>query len=296
MNRENATKLGLTVVVGLGLLGLGLVGLLGLRWFEDSKAYRLTVSGSVHGLLEDSSVEVRGVPVGQVERIRLFPEDAPSSVRVRIAVAHDVPIWKGARARLRYEGVGVSGRRYVAIEGGEPDRGRLEVGSDIPVEATMFEKVTQDVEKITRETRTLLASTSTLVASIEKAVSVIEPELVRSLIDDARSTLANLDEASREIRGFVATNRRSLRHTVEETEATAERARAIFTEAASTVDRIDRLVRRISSSVATNEDDLTSVLRNLRRASQSLATFGRRLEREPSQLLFSGSPPERELP
>lgn len=296
MNRENAAKLGAAVVVGSAILITGLIVLLGLSLWEETESYYLSIDGDVHGLSQGSPVEIRGVRVGQVEAIRLFPESAPDAIGVELSVAAEVPVYDGAYAQLSFQGVGVSGQRYVSIQAGDPAKGRAPPGSEIPVEATKFERVTDRIVEIAGEAENLLASTSTLVTNIDAIVTAIDGRAVQAMVEDARATLHNLQTSTRRVDELFAENRRALARTVDDAAATAERARVVFGEAEFAMKQIEELVLKLSTAVDANDDELQATLRNLRRASQSMAVLGQQLERDPSRLLFSSSPKPRELP
>lgn len=296
MNRGNAAKLGLAVVAGGAILAVALFVLLGVSLWDETELYHLSIETDVHGLSEGSPVEIRGVRVGQVERIRLFPDDQPNAIRVDLSVAAEVPVYRGAHAKLKFQGVGVSGQRYIAIEAGEPARGRIPAGSRIPIQATAFEKVTDRIVQIADGAEALMTSTSTLVRGLSEIVQAVEGADVRSMVEDARRTFTTLRTSAGRVDELIAENRRVLAQTVDDAAATADRAREVFDEASSAMARIEQLVIEISTSVDASDDELRATLRNLRRATRSMASLGQRLERDPSLLLFSDAPEERELP
>lgn len=80
----------------------------------DAKEYDIFFQDSVTGLDVGSDVRFNGVPIGQVKRIALFPND-PRKVRVRIAITADAPILEDTTATL--EPLGVTGLVIVQLSG-----------------------------------------------------------------------------------------------------------------------------------------------------------------------------------
>jgi len=156
--------------------------------------------------------------------------------------------------------------------------------------------VTDRIVQIADGAEALMTSTSTLVRGLSEIVQAVEGADVRSMVEDARRTFTTLRTSAGRVDELIAENRRVLAQTVDDAAATADRAREVFDEASSAMARIEQLVIEISTSVDASDDELRATLRNLRRATRSMASLGQRLERDPSLLLFSDAPEERELP
>ena len=73
----------------------------------DQKVYDIFFKQSVEGLARGSAVSFSGVPVGQVQEIKIWKDD-PDFVRVRIAIAEDVPVLIGTTASIQGSFTGVS--------------------------------------------------------------------------------------------------------------------------------------------------------------------------------------------
>lgn len=282
-------KLGLFVSVGAAVLVAGLVLLLGLRLFEERTPYFLEVDGSVHGLSAGAPVELYGIHIGTVSAIALFPEGAEEAVRVRLGIRPNVPIYSDAIAVLEYEGLGVSGQRYVAIQGGDPKKGRLPPGGTIPTRPSTFDEITGLVSELGVRGNQVLAATSSLARNLNLiAVAMSEAEIVE-LARQARQILTETDVLVSEMRGLVRENRPALGRALEGTEGLLARA----TEAADAVRTLAEVLRR---TVRANDEELRATMENLQQASRSFVLLGRNLRQNPSQLLFSSPPEARELP
>jgi phospholipid/cholesterol/gamma-HCH transport system substrate-binding protein len=67
---------------------------------NDQRHFDILFSQAVDGLSKGSSVNFSGVPVGQVEKVELWPKD-PNFVRVRIKVENQTPILVGTTASIQ---------------------------------------------------------------------------------------------------------------------------------------------------------------------------------------------------
>jgi phospholipid/cholesterol/gamma-HCH transport system substrate-binding protein len=85
----------------------------------NQKVYDIFFKQSVEGLAKGSSVSYRGVPVGQVEDIKIWKDD-PNFVRVRIAIGEDVPVLVGTTATIQGSFTGVSTLLLEGAQKGAP--------------------------------------------------------------------------------------------------------------------------------------------------------------------------------
>lgn len=85
----------------------------------DQKVYDIFFKQSVEGLAKGSSVSYRGVPVGQVQDIKLWKDD-PNFVRVRISIGADVPVLIGTTATIQGSFTGVSTLLLEGAQKGAP--------------------------------------------------------------------------------------------------------------------------------------------------------------------------------
>ncbi len=126
-------KLNVELVVGLfmiaGFLGFAYLSIkLGdVELFGDRRSYPLEARfNSISGLKEGAFVEIAGVKVGKVARIRLDKEDYEAVVT--LAIDTGVPIQEDSIASIRT--AGIIGDRYVNITPGGADE-YLQPGAEI---------------------------------------------------------------------------------------------------------------------------------------------------------------------
>ena len=222
-NRAHALAAGLFTL----LLGAALV--LSLWWFSDgreaTREYLLVSSGNVTGLNPQATVRYRGILAGQVADIRIDPQD-PRNVLVEIELRADLPVTRGTRARLGYQGVtGLafvqltdSGRDPTPLEadGEGPPRLRLEPGlmdqiTDTTLDAlerfrTIADKIAPffDDANLARLTATLARLESAAVgidrtfADAPQTLAAIRAVLNPTNMERLAATLDNLERASAE--------------------------------------------------------------------------------------------------
>ncbi|GAO38156.1 hypothetical protein SCH01S_09_00030 [Sphingomonas changbaiensis NBRC 104936] len=85
----------------------------------NQKVYDIFFKQSVEGLAKGSSVSYRGVPVGQVQDIKIWKDD-PNFVRVRISIGEDVPVLVGTTATIQGSFTGVSTLLLEGAQKGNP--------------------------------------------------------------------------------------------------------------------------------------------------------------------------------
>lgn len=105
------------LLAGLFMLCMGAAAALAIWWFtgarEPMARYELVTRGNVSGLNVQANVRYRGMLAGKVESIGVDP-DSPQDIVVRIRLRADLPVTRGTRASLGYQGV--TGLAFVLLE------------------------------------------------------------------------------------------------------------------------------------------------------------------------------------
>lgn len=152
------------LIAGIFVLLLGVAAGFSVWWFTDQReqmtTYQLVSTGSVTGLNPQAQVRFRGISAGKVDSIIIDPDD-PRHILVTISIRSDLPVTRGTRASLGYQGVtglafvqlddrGSDPRPLLASEGQVPrlalESGLLDQLSDVALEAaSRFRQVSESV-------------------------------------------------------------------------------------------------------------------------------------------------------
>jgi phospholipid/cholesterol/gamma-HCH transport system substrate-binding protein len=309
MDREaNYVAVGAFVLLVLAL-GAGFV-----LWYTDSadgeedRRYEIFFDGSVSGLSEGGSVRYLGVAVGRVARIGIDPRN-PARVRVVADIAEGTPI-KGTVARLALQGV--TGLLYVNLEPREP--GSLPPTPVeglkhpvIPSQQSQFDELVSSLpdvvakagEALNRINAMLsdsnLATITGTVGHVEKATG----ELPLAIIE-ARAMFLELRAAATEVKGTADALRELTGASGEQIRIAAARLREVADNVATTSSRLDRLVAENEGNIdrfaGQGLDEFQELVRETRRAVQSIDSLTESLERDPSRLIYRPPPAGVEIP
>src|ERR1700730_1594990 len=121
----------LAIYLVVSVLGMfTLVAVFGQLRFQAEKTYKAQFV-NVSGLEGGNFVRIAGVEVGKVKNITVEPD---STVLVEFTAADRVVLTEGTRAAIRF--ADLTGGRYVALEEGAGNIGRLSPGGTIPLART----------------------------------------------------------------------------------------------------------------------------------------------------------------
>ncbi|MCC4116038.1 MlaD family protein [Aromatoleum toluclasticum] len=220
-NRAHALAAGLFAIV------LGAALLASLWWFSDDsdsqRIYILESAGTVTGLNLEARVRYRGMAAGKVSDITIDPED-PRKILVHIRLRSDIPLTRGTRASLAYQGV--TGLAYVQLNdrgenpeplvgaGDEPPRLKIEPGTmeqlaDTALDAARRLKLVADklgdlatdenihrVGNALQKLESAAAGADRTLADAPKTLASIRAVLNQENLARLSNTLQNLERAS----------------------------------------------------------------------------------------------------
>ncbi|MCC6746356.1 MAG: MCE family protein [Deltaproteobacteria bacterium] len=149
--RAQKVRLGIFMILALFLL-LGTVGTLaGLKLWNRKDRYFVHFQESVSGLDNGSTVKMKGVPVGQVEKISIGAD--ADSVIVTLSLAPNTPITAGTRATIT--SIGITGLKFVELTGGstgeqpiQPNTPRSYIRSEVSTLQSLTGKATDLATKM----------------------------------------------------------------------------------------------------------------------------------------------------
>jgi phospholipid/cholesterol/gamma-HCH transport system substrate-binding protein len=247
----------------------------GVTLLDGKETYYVGSRESVFGLDDGAPVTMRGVSVGRVAGVRLDPKDY-ARVEIELELDDDVPVPRNAVAFLRLSGV--TGLKTIDIDEGDLSTGVLPPGSTLPLGRSAFDELGTRALELADGAVAVMADLETLVANVSRLSETLDDDHVTAMIDRADNILRRVDAAARDLRTTLGAGRESAQ---EITGATRE---------------LSTLLRRATRVLRGNEGDLRAAMRSLRQASRNLQEFSRQLRAQPSRVLRSNPPRERELP
>ncbi|RQW88374.1 MAG: MCE family protein [Geobacter sp.] len=294
--------IGLFVMGGI-IIGAGIIVWIGAsKYFQKGATYVTFFDESVQGLQMDSSVKYRGVDVGRVERIRVAPDYKLVEVVMKVELEGDLQ--QNTVAQLKT--AGITGIVFIELDRkkpGDPDFAPdINFAAEYPIIPSRpselrqllsgVDEVLQNIRKIDFEglfdqfksvgkaTENLLAgkkmnniminleSTS---ASMERTVAKIDQTVTEGTLDDILTEARNSLVETKNLISGVRKEVESLKLA-----DTANKANQL-------VEGIDRRSRAITMELRVTSE-------NLQQASETLQTLLDRVNKTPSDLIFSSPP------
>jgi ABC-type transporter Mla subunit MlaD len=309
--RPNSFKIGLFVLVGIGLLIAGLFAFGARSYFRERRTFETYFPGAVQGLAEGSPVKLRGVPIGKVTRIGFIWNEYPEYGTEYVLILFEVPqdtsllppttnlqavldreIAHGLRARV--QGQGITGTSILALEYLDPER-------NPPLKVPWTPKHYY-IPSAPGQFTEILASVEKSLKSLEKVDFAVIAAGVNKVLDSAGQLVTNVDQVNFDKLG---TNANAL---VTELRDTNARLQATLAEAQAAVKGTDlpalgrntqaleaRLnvvadeLHRVLASL--DSGDLKETLANTRGTTEQLSVLISELRQRPSSVIFSKPPP-----
>ncbi|RUM60002.1 MAG: MCE family protein [Persephonella sp.] len=185
------------------------------------------------GLSKGADIQVKGVKAGKVEDITI---DKDGKVKVKLLIDKRIPIYKNAKVYIRT--LGLMGDKYVYIDPGTPDAGKLSEGQPLG-KGERFAGVEETFNNINR---------------------AVEEGDLKDLIISLRLLVKHIDQ-------LVQENRENIKTTTENFKAISQELREYIPRLA---DRIDRVAYNLERITGENRQDIRELVVNLREFSRAL--------------------------
>lgn len=303
--RANYTAVGAFVLALAAAVFVFVIWLAKVQFDKSIQPYYIMVTGTVTGLVEGGPVRYRGVNVGTVSDIRINPENV-EEVRLTIEVPEDTPIKTDAIASL--EPVGVTGGVYVEIQGGSKDAPLLrEKVSGIPVIPSRPSSIAAVLSKAPEVLENLMKISNRLTLLLnddnQKSIGTLLANLAQAS-GNANDTMRNANLLIVDLRRQADTLSKQanvLMTTANDTVGKVGRDTTVITaELAKTSKEINKLSASLAGMIEENREpirdftatglyDLSQLLIHLQDLTNNLSRVSRRLERDPTDLLFGGN-------
>ncbi len=246
MSRRTEIQVGITVLAALFLL---LWGVTWLKEFSLESRHRMWL---VHfpetgGLSSSDEVQVDGIRKGAVSDVTLTGD----GVLIRLALSSEITLTRDCQVSIR--NVGMMGERVIAVD-------LRTTGVPYTERDTIPGTFELGLPEVVAKLGPAVATVVELTHQLESVTAALNQQ------GDFGGALNNLKVASLELRQAVQENRRSLKVTMDNFQATSKTARAL------TTDRETELRRAIDHFASTAEklDQLSSRLDSLRSTFQSV--------------------------
>jgi phospholipid/cholesterol/gamma-HCH transport system substrate-binding protein len=262
-------------------------------FFSKGKDYQAEFN-SVAGLNVGGEVRYGGVLVGTVTALTISLED-PTRILVQFRVKKETPVREDTRASITQ--VGFLGEQYLNLEPGSRDALPLPEGMTLMSENNLnFQEAMNRVARFLEKTDTLFGGLDRLAKSsplerIDRTLTRID-FLVQGASSGSERAFARLDEAGRELTVVLQRTERMLASADSAIRVAGPGLTETQREALSTLRETRSLVVELRGALQQGEgvDDL---IRNLSDASENLARFSERLDRDPSSILKRREPPKK---
>lgn len=292
------------VLIGLFTLAAGAALLLFILWLarygteRDVVAYDIIFREPVSGLSVGSPVQYSGIRVGEVESLRLDPED-PGQVRARVQLITSAPVREDTRATLTL--LNITGASAIALSEGSPGSASLSrAGGRIPT----IESEPSPLTRLRINSDELMVSVTTLLENANRMLSEENAQRMARILDnldDVSSNLAGQQDALAEGLETLVESGQQLNQLLSRLDQQLEaHGDELLSSAGQTLENIQQLSLRLDSLLAENSplinnglqsmQEVGPMMRDLRGLISSLRTVSSQLEDNPTGFLLGNEP------
>jgi phospholipid/cholesterol/gamma-HCH transport system substrate-binding protein len=299
-------QVGMFVIASSIIAVAGLIWLGASRYFEKTEPFVTYFNESVQGLDVGAAVKFRGVTAGRVAAIRIAPDNELIEVRMEIDPDVAQAIRRDPTVRATLELSGITGLRYVEIDRRQgdalnqsPTLSFAPPAEVIPSARSSFKAIQAalsdvydrfmqvDYKGISDDARRALQAATTLLN--DERIDAVLTNL-KATTQAAQQVVKNLEHMTAGVRLAPAVNNA--------TQATAE-ARQLFTDLTKgkTGQELVRAIVQLNALVQSTQQAVLTMqytLERLDRTAVNLQGLTDQLRAQPSRLLFSPPPPERQ--
>jgi ABC-type transporter Mla subunit MlaD len=309
--RPNSFKIGLFVLVGIGLLIAGLFAFGARSYFQKRRIFETYVPGVVHGLSVGSPVTLRGVAIGKVTYVGFiwneYPEIRDRYVLIRWEVPEktsllpfttnmqavlDVEIAHGLRARVQSQGINPASD--LALDYLELEQNPLlkfpwtPKHFYIPSAPGQFTEILAAIEKITRSLEkvdfpAVFVRVDKVLDSADQLVTNVDQVDFRKLGTNANILVAELRETNERLQATLAEAQGAIKGT--DLPAIGRNTQALEASLSDAAGELRRVLTRLDAG------NLDETLANAREAAEQLNGLLSELKQQPSRIIFSKPAP-----
>ena len=319
---SNEAKVGLFVLVALGILVAAFVGIANVQLRGGMVRYK-TYFAFAGGLERGSVVRFGGRKAGRVDEVRPAPND-PTRVEVQVDVSPATPVRTDSVASIST--LGMMGENYLEITPGKKEAPPIPPGGTIPsIEAVDFAALTRRVGTVADSSQLLIqdlhknlnqisAKADQLISNLNEVTGEKNRRSLEQLLDQSNKMVADqapkinritdtLEQTTKKIDALVAELRETntgakdlvanINKTVEETRDPIKKDLEQIQQA---VAETQALVEQMRGMLVYNDENINRMLENFRASSQNLAEFTADVKQRPFSLLRIKPKPDRKVP
>jgi phospholipid/cholesterol/gamma-HCH transport system substrate-binding protein len=293
--RSAGSRLG--IVAFLGGTALVLVAIVAFArypsLFRRGIEYRAAFKNAA-GLNLGDEVRYGGLMVGSVTRLALDPED-PTRIEVTFRVGPQTPVRTDTYATVTQ--VGLLGQPYLNLESGLPTSPPLPPRSRLPTRDNIsFQDAMSRLAVFLDRADTLLHGVERIAASspwerIDRTLTRVDALLTNAAEGSGR-VIDNLDQATRQLSGMLERTERLVVALDTAFRGASPALREAQREALAAMRDMRALLGDMRDATG-DGDRLARIVENLTAASEDLARFADRLEKEPTSVLSRRQPPKK---
>ena len=291
INQKAKFFVGLFIASGIGLTVVTII-LLGMnRFLEKGQFYAVYFNESVQGLKIDSPVKYRGVAIGHIERIALAPDS--KLIEVILKIEADITLEKNMIAQQK--AVGITGSKFIELDLMDDSMESSSPELKFPTEYRVLASRPSNISELFR--------------SVDDIVKKLHSLDIVGLSDSLKTTLKHLDQSLEDFdtKGISSNIKTSL--TSMNKNFDPERWDKLMTGIEKSIGSLnnvihnaDGLLTNASALITRTETEVANLSRYilvvgqyLEKASANLDQTLEQVSIQPSQLLFSEPPIEKEF-
>jgi len=315
---EHRVRYALLGIFVFALFGAGVWLLLWQSKYSHNEIYDYYVvktQESVSGLNEKAPVKLRGVNVGEVERLFITPEDG-QTVSIVIKIKEKTPIKTDTYAII--EPQGITGLSYLQLEGGSREANFLKTSNDgdgamavISTKPSLFSRVDSSFEAIAQKSEEVLESTNKVLEKMGQIISEDNVKNLQIVLENSAKISNDFAKSTEVFQNQYSDFKKLLEQALELERSVIEAAKAVKTMSeagaqtmikvggsADTVkdvmDKVDQKVDEGMFDLARITQDATAPLEGTFYETELLMKQMRQLvhqfEQSPSDLLYKSAP------
>jgi phospholipid/cholesterol/gamma-HCH transport system substrate-binding protein len=268
--------------------------------WQKRNRYYVQVDGTAFGVQAGSVVLVRGVSAGTITRIEATTRNFAGALLV-VDINPAVRVERSDQAYLQIKGF--LGEKQLDIYGGVADGAPLKPGSYVPLGKTLLDQLSDRALALATEANHVIVTTDHLLTNLASLTSVVNDETIRKITNQLLNALSGFDAAGEQLHAMLTENRHPLHRAATGADRALEEAQRAMQQFRVAAEHVGGLMERMNGAAGALEDvvrnngnELQETLRHLNQASVNIDALSRELREQPSRIIFSQAPAERELP